>query len=184
MKSDIVLLYLSLLCITFLLVDTASAQRPVGPYPRPETMDPPRDWRQWIVRNHTFRAGGAEAGISTYNYYIGVPVFWIQNQLKLVPQMSLYWRQPESWRHQVAYGGRVLYFVNNQYLLERGDMNPYLGGFTAIAGRDHNTGNVVGVEPFISRYLKIGLELQAGLRSHYGEYKGFTGAGGVVGFSW
>jgi len=184
MKSGNVILFLSLLCISFLLVDTASAQRPAEPFPRPGTVDPPHDWREWIIRNNTFRAGGVEAGISTYNYYIGFPVFWVQNQLKLVPQMSLFWKQPQSWRHKVAYGGRALYFVNNQYLLERGDMNPYLGGFTAIAGRDHNTGIVIGVEPFISRYLKIGLELHAGLRSHYGEDKVFTGAGIVVGFNW
>lgn len=184
MKSGKNLLFLSLLCISFTVADAAWAQRAPQPFPGPGTVDPPQDWRQWIFRNNTFRVGGMEAGISTYNYYIGLPVFWFQNQVKLVPQMSLFWNQPESWRHTQAYGGRALYFLNDQQMLNTGDLNPYAGGFTAIAGRDHNTGIVIGIEPFISPYLKIGVELHAGLRSHYGEDKAFTGVGIVMGLGW
>ena len=184
MKSGKLLLFLSLFCISVVLADEAWAQRTPQPFPGPGTVDPPQDWREWIFRNNNFRAGGVEAGVSTYNYYIGVPVFWVQNQVKLVPQMSLFWKQPESWRHKQAYGGRALFFLNNQFLLNRGEINPYIGGFTAIAGRDHNTGIVIGIEPLISPYLKIGVELHAGLRSHYGEDKVFIGAGVVLGFSW
>lgn len=184
MRSDRMILFLSLFCMFTVLTENVVAQEFPRPNPGHGAVDPPQDWQQWIFRNNTFRAAGVEAGISTYNYYIGFPVFWVQNQVKIVPQMSLFWNQPESWRHSHAYGGRALFFLNNQRMLNRGDMNPYAGGFTAIAGREHNTGIVVGVEPFFFGYLKIGFELHAGLRSHYGEDKAFGGGGIVVGFNW
>jgi len=181
-KLFAVLLMLSVATGAF---EKALAQHSPNPLPNPAVVDPPWNWLQIIFMNNTFRIGGVEAGISTYSHHIGLPVFWVQNQLKLAPQLGWFWNRPESWDTREIYGGRVLYYLNNQQTLMKGDINPYAGGFGMVSGSGHhNSGVVVGMEPFISRYFKVGFEVHAGLRTHQGEDKAFAGAGIIVGFGW
>ena len=85
-KLFVVLLILSVATGAF---EKALAQHSPNPLPTPAVVDPPWNWLQVIFMNNTFRIGGVEAGISTYNHHIGLPVFWVQNQLKLAPQLVL-----------------------------------------------------------------------------------------------
>ncbi len=129
-----------------------------------------------------------EAGVSTYGYSVGVPVLWAADQVKIIPVMSWFWQAPTRWSSQGVLGGKVLYFINKQNFLPQGDMNPYVGGFSIIEGNSlhnrHNSGIAIGIQPNFSRFIKLGFEIQAGLRSDNGEDRAFGGAAITFGFGW
>lgn len=161
------------------------AQKKPHPLPGPTVTNPPNDWFLDILFNNKFRIGGVESTASTYGYSVGLPVLWAADQLKIVPVVGRFWEAPGGWSGHAALGGRVLYFINRQQDLLKGDMNPYMGGFSIIEGNSiHNSGIAIGIEPNISRYLSVGFELQAGLRSENGEDRAFGGAALTIGFGW
>jgi len=183
MKSNFFLFVLTILTV-FVTAEVKSQSHP-QPFPNPQVINPPDDWLLKIFLNNKFRIGGVESSASTYGYFIGGPVLWAADQLKIVPVMGRYWRAPEAWAGQSSIGGRVLYYLNKQASLVKGDMNPYIGGFSLTEGEViHHSGIAIGVEPSISKYFKLGFEFQAGLRSENGEDRGFGGAAISIGFGW
>jgi hypothetical protein len=183
MKSKVFLLVLTLLML-FITSEVKSQTHP-QPFPDPQVTNPPDDWFLKLLFNNHFRIGGIEAGTSTYGYSVGVPVLWAADQLKIVPMLGWFWQAPSKWSGQAALGGKMLYFINKQQNLSKLGMNPYVGGFSMMEGNSrHNSGIAIGIEPNISRYLKLGFEIQVGLRSENGEDRGFGGAAITIGFGW
>lgn len=177
-------LYL-LFALTVLLGSNLYAQDYPQPFPDPRDQDPPDDWLLEIFLNNSFRIGGVETGISTYGCQVGLPVLWAGDQLKIVPTLGWFWDTPNGWGAEAALGGRVLYYLSKQEDLERGNMNPYAGGFSLMQGSGlHNSGIAIGFEPRISKYFKLGFEIQAGLRSRHEEDKAFGGAAITIGLGW
>lgn len=154
------------------------------PLPDPQVSNPPEDWWLQILFNNHFRMGGVETGISNYGYSVGLPVFWVGDQLKVVPVIGWFWASSRGWSRQGTIGGKALYFLNKQQSLSKREINPYIGGFSLTEGDYHNSGIAVGFEPKLSNFFKLGFELQAGLRSEYGEDKPFGGAAITIGFGW
>lgn len=184
MKSKAFLLLLTV-WILFFTAEAQSQTHP-QPFPDPQVTNPPDDWLLKLFLNNKFRIGGVETTASTYGYSVGVPVFWAADQLKIVPVLGWFWEAPVGWAGQAALGGRVLYFINKQQDLLKGDINPYVGGFSIMeeGNSQHNSGIAIGIEPNISRYLKLGFEIQAGLRSENDEDRAFGGAAVTIGFGW
>lgn len=182
--KKITFVFLPFIMIAGLSVEVHGHNQP-RPLPDPQVTQPPEDWLLTIFVNNHFRIGGIEAGASTYGYSVGLPVFWVQDQLKLVPTLGWFWQTRSGWSNQGVLGAKALYFLNKQKDLSKREMNPYIGGFTMVDGDSyHNSGIAIGFEPNISRYLKLGFEIQAGLRSHNGEDRTFGGAAITVGFGW
>lgn len=161
------------------------AQNYPQPVPNPQVTNPPNDWLLKLLFNNKFRIGGVESGASTYGYSFGIPVIWAADQLKIVPTLGRFWQPTTGWAGQAAIGGRVLYYFKKQDDVFKGNMNPYAGGFSIMQGSSlHNSGIAIGIQPHLSRYLKLGFEIQAGLRSENGEDRAFGGAAITIGFGW
>lgn len=162
------------------------AQNQPKPLPDPQVINPPDGWFLEIFLNNKFRIGGLEAGASTYGYSVGLPVFWVKDQVKIVPMAGWFWQTHAGWSGNEAVGGKILYYLQKQRHVSPGEMNIY-AGISNLAGWDigeHQTGLAVGMEPFYNRYFKLGLELQLGLRGGVSEDRVYGGVGVVVGFGW
>ena len=183
MKPKAFLFVLTILML-FIVTESKSQTHP-QPFPNPQVTNPPDDWLLKIFLNNKFRIGGVESRASTYGYSVGIPILWAADQLKIVPVFGSFWEAPAGWGGKETVGGRVLYYFNKQASLTWGDMNPYAGGFSMTEGDViHNSGIAIGIEPYISRYFKLGFEIQAGLRSENGEDRAFGGAAISFGVGW
>ena len=188
MKSKAFLLALSIL--TMFLTMEAQSQTHPQPFPHPQVTDPPQDWLWIILNNNKFRIGGIEGGAATYGYSVGLPVFWVQDQVKIVPMAGWFWNAPAGWSGNDSVGGKLLYYFQQQRRLAPGEANFYAGLSTfSTSGSwnrngEYQTGVAVGVEPFYNRYWKLGLELQLGLRSTETSDTVYGGIGVIVGFGW
>ena len=171
--------------LTIMMSSETLAQNYPKPFPDPQVTNPPNDWFLKLLFNNHIRIGGIEASTSTYGYSVGVPVLWAADQLKIVPALGWFWEAPNDWAGQASFGGKVLYYLNKQSDLPRGNMNPYAGGFSVSQGSGlHHSGIAIGVEPYISRYFKLGFEIQTGLRSENSEDQPFGGAAVTFGVGW
>ncbi len=172
------------LFIVIIIHTTALAQQP-QPIPDPEMTDPPRGILTNLLFNNHFRIGGVEGSASTFGYGLGLPVFWVQDQMKIVPMAGWFWDTLPGWSDREAVGGKVLWYFKKQRQVLPGEVNVYTG-ISSLAGADieHHTGIAVGMEPFFNRYLKLGVEVQLGLRSARGADRVYGGVGVVVGFGW
>jgi hypothetical protein len=78
-----------------------------------------------------------------------------------------------------------LFNLNRQQTLSRGDVNPYTG-VSGLVGdrREHHVALTVGIEPIYSRYIKLGFDVEAGLRYAGDTDRVFLGAAYTLGFGW
>jgi len=155
------------------------------PLPGPQVVNPPEDLIFDAVVRNRFRIAGVEAGVSTYSSTIGLPVLWVQDQVKIVPVIGRMWSRPNNWDGTDIYGGRILYYANMQQNLSRRNINPY-AGLAGVVGsaNEYNIALAAGIEPFYSRYLKLGIEVQAVIRQEGINDRLFLGAAFTVGIGW
>lgn len=133
-----------------------------------------------------------EATLTTYGGGISFPVFWIENRVKLVPLVGIFWEDLAEDASLVnpALGAKILYFFDQTPYGISADNSFYagVGGMSSevnFLGRDITERSrvdvILGYNYIANQTIQLAPELYAGVNSE-GEFR--AGVGFVIHFGY
>lgn len=128
-------------------------------------------------RPASYLALAAEGSFTNYGFTIGVPVFWIEERVKIVPSVGLFWQDfvTDGFNFNPAAGGKFLYYFNKQ-LFGHSLVNSLYAGVGGIAtvtnflGREvtqqSRAGLILGYDYSLNSSVSIAPELHLGINAN------------------